>query len=104
MSMGTQSRYDIHVPARLAMIGLNDDEAKRLQAELDAIMVFLEPLERVDLPDVEPTIRPFSPGNAWREDVSEIKFTREEMIGNAPYQDGEYIKVPQVLADEGMMS
>ena len=103
--MGTKSRYDIKVPARLAMIGMNDDEAERLQVELDAIMEFLEPLTRVDLPGIEPTIRPFSPGNAWREDAPETRFTREAMLANAPYtEDDEYIKVPQVLADEGMMS
>lgn len=97
-------RFDIRHVAGLAMIGLNAEEEKKLQGELDAIMEFMEPLTRVDMPDVEPTIRPFSDGNAWREDDPQILFSREEMLANAPYtEDDEYIKVPQVLAEEGMM-
>lgn len=102
--METTSRYDIHRVAGLAMIGLSDDEAKKLQIELNAIMEFMEPLTRVDMPEVEPTIRPFSITNAWREDNPQILFSRDEMLANAPYtEDEEYIKVPQVLAEEGMM-
>lgn len=97
-------RFDIRHVARLAMIGLNAEEEKKLQVELDAIMEFMEPLTRVDMPEVEPTIRPFSDGNAWRGDDPQILFSREEMLANAPYtENDEYIKVPQVLAEEGMM-
>ncbi len=102
--MEITSRFDIRRVAGLAMIGLSDDEAKKLQVELDAIMEFMEPLTRVDMPEVEPTIRPFSDANAWREDEPKVLFTREAMLANAPSpEDDEYIKVPQVLAEEGMM-
>ena len=102
--MENARRFDIRRVAKLAMIGLSEEEEKKLQGELDAIMEFMEPLTRVDMPEVKPTIRPFSDGNAWREDDPQISFTREEMLANAPYtEDDEYIKVPQVLAEEGMM-
>ena len=83
--------------AKLARIGLSDDEASRMSVELGAIVGFVEQLQAVDVSDTLPTDQVTGLVDVWREDVVVPSMPREELLANAPAQKDGYIVVKRVL-------
>jgi len=83
--------------AKLARIGLSDEEAARLAVELGEIVGFVEQLQAVDITDVAPTDQVTGLVDVWREDVVKPGLSREELLANAPEQKDGYIVVKRVL-------
>lgn len=97
--MTTISIDDVRKLAVLSALSLTDDEARRLQTELQDILAFVEQLNEVDTTGVEPTYQVTGLENVWRDDkIIDYKLDREALLKNAPdHQDGQ-IKVKRVLA------
>jgi aspartyl-tRNA(Asn)/glutamyl-tRNA(Gln) amidotransferase subunit C len=83
--------------AMLAKIGLTDEEASSLSAELGQIVEFVEQLQKVDVEGVEPTDQVTGLVDVFRPDEVKPSMSREELLKNAPDQQDGYIKVKRVL-------
>jgi aspartyl-tRNA(Asn)/glutamyl-tRNA(Gln) amidotransferase subunit C len=79
--------------ARLARLGLDDDEKRRIGAELDVILEHISALQRADISDIPETAQVGNLVNVWREDVPAESLSQEQALANAPDTDGEYFKV-----------
>jgi len=79
--------------ALLARIGLDDDEKRRIGAELDLILEHISALQRADISDIPETAQVGNLVNVWREDVPAESLSQEQALANAPDTDGEYFKV-----------
>lgn len=89
---------DVRKLATLSALSLTDDEAKRLEGELQNILAFIEQLNEIDTTNVEPTYQVTGLENVWRDDeLIDYHLDREALLKNAPaHQDGQ-IKVKRVL-------
>jgi aspartyl-tRNA(Asn)/glutamyl-tRNA(Gln) amidotransferase subunit C len=79
--------------ALLARLGLDDDEKRRIGAELDLILEHISALQRADISDITETAQVGNLVNVWREDVPAESLSQKQALANAPDTDGEYFKV-----------
>jgi aspartyl-tRNA(Asn)/glutamyl-tRNA(Gln) amidotransferase subunit C len=79
--------------ALLARLGLDDDEKRRIGAELDLILEHISALQRADISDIPETAQVGNLVNVWREDVPAESLSQEQALANAPDTDGEYFRV-----------
>jgi aspartyl-tRNA(Asn)/glutamyl-tRNA(Gln) amidotransferase subunit C len=95
--------FDVGYVAELARIALDDKAKERFQADMDAIVSYIEQLSELDVEGIEPTAHAVPLSNVWREDATGDAFPRETLLENAPeLLDDELVKVPRVLPGEGM--
>jgi aspartyl-tRNA(Asn)/glutamyl-tRNA(Gln) amidotransferase subunit C len=83
--------------ARLARIGLREEEIAPMAAELEAIVGFVEQLQNVDVENVAPTDQVTGLVDVMRPDVVKPSLPRDKFLANAPAQENGYIKVKRVL-------
>lgn len=94
----TISIKDVRYIAGLAKIAVTDEEAIKLQGELDTILGYVRQLDSLDTVGVEPTYQVTGLTNVNREDtIIDYGVSQQALLQNAPHtQDGQ-IKVPKVL-------
>lgn len=98
-SVTTISLDDVKKLASLSALQVSDDEAVRLQSELENILKFVEQLNSIDTEGVEPTYQVTGLENVWRDDeIIDYGLSREALLKNAPSQQDGQIKVKRVLA------
>lgn len=88
---------EVHRLAKLARIGVSDEQAAHLATELAQIVGFVEQLQAVDISDTLPTDQVTGLVDVWREDVVKPSMDRKELLKNAPAQKDGYIVVKRVL-------
>ncbi len=77
---------------------MSDDEAAKLQAELDTILGYVQQLNQLDTTGVEPTYQVSGLTNVMRDDeIIDYGVTQEALLQNAPHAQAGQIKVPKVL-------
>ena len=86
----------LHV-AKLARLSLSDDEARQMQAQLDAILEYMEGLDELDVSDVPPTFHSIPMDAPLRQDVVERCSDRAETLAGAPQSESGGFAVPLVL-------
>ena len=80
----------LHV-AKLAQLGLSEDEVTRFSEQLSAILESVGKIAELDLTGIEPTSHPLDIVNAFGEDEPEPPLTLEEALANAPDpEDGSF--------------
>ena len=94
MSLGLDDVYRI---AELAHVGINEEAAKRMQAELNDIFKMIERIQAVDTEGVEPMMHPHDGVQRLREDKVVFGNNREENMKNAPEEFEGLFLVPQVI-------
>ena len=87
--------------AKLARIGLTDEEVAQMSVELGNILEFVQQLSAVDITDTLPTDQVTGLEDVWREDVVRPSMPREQLLANAPAQKKGYIVVKRVLEGGG---
>ena len=93
----TITRAEVAHVARLARLGLTDDEMDRLASELDHILDAMQALRELDTSAIPPTAQVIPLQNVMRDDVSRPSLPLEEVLLNAPAsRDGQFL-VPPVL-------
>jgi aspartyl-tRNA(Asn)/glutamyl-tRNA(Gln) amidotransferase subunit C len=93
----TITRAEVSHVARLARLGLTDDEMDRLASELDHILDAMQALRQLDTSAIPPTAQVIPLRNVMREDVARPSWPAEEVLQNAPaVRDGQFL-VPPVL-------
>jgi len=83
--------------ALLAHLGLTDDDVAKFQHQLSDILDYFEQLRAVDTEGVPPTAYPLDLHNVMRDDETEPCTDPEEVMKNAPRQEGGFFRVRAVL-------
>ena len=87
--------------AHLARIAVTDDEAEKMQGELNAILGFVEQLNEVDVEGVEAMTSTVSMELPMREDVTLDGPTGghqpDNVVANAPKTEDHFFVVPKVV-------
>ena len=94
MSLGLDDVYRI---AELAHVGINEEAAQRMQAELNDIFKMIARIQAVDTEGVEPMMHPHDGVQRLREDKVVFGNNREENMKNAPEEFEGLFLVPQVI-------
>ena len=93
------SRSDVEHVARLARLGLTDEEIERLVPQLSRILEAVGKLSEVDTSAVGPTAQVIALENVMREDVARPSMDREAALAEAPRREGGLLRVPVVLEE-----
>jgi len=90
---------DVEHVARLARLALSEAEKARMQAELSAILSYIDKLKELDVEGVEPTSHAVPLVDVMREDEVQPCLPREAMMANAPDRAREFFRVPRIIED-----
>lgn len=93
-------RDQVRKVALLARLQLTAEEEDQFTTQLGSILDYFEQLSELDVTDVKPTTRAIDVSNVTRSDELQPYSDREAILNNAPDQEGEFFKVPQILSTE----
>jgi aspartyl-tRNA(Asn)/glutamyl-tRNA(Gln) amidotransferase subunit C len=83
--------------ARLARLGLTDDELARATVQLGDIVDHFADIDGLDLDGVAPMTQPFPLTNVLRDDVVTPSLDRDEVLAAAPEVEDGRFKVPPII-------
>ncbi len=83
--------------ARLARLELTPAEEQSLEADLSAILSYVDKLNELDTAAVEPTTQVGEAGTSMRDDEVTNQPAPEEMLANSPDRQGHLFKVPKII-------
>ncbi|NJK42161.1 MAG: Asp-tRNA(Asn)/Glu-tRNA(Gln) amidotransferase subunit GatC [Acaryochloridaceae cyanobacterium SU_2_1] len=92
-------REDVMKVAHLARLQLTEAETTQLTTQLGNILDYFEQLSELDVAAVEPTTRAIDVSNVTRTDSLEPCHELEEIFACAPEQEGDFFKVPKIMAE-----
>jgi aspartyl-tRNA(Asn)/glutamyl-tRNA(Gln) amidotransferase subunit C len=91
------SREQVEHVARLARLGLSDEEKARLEQELSQILEAMRAIDRVDTSEIPPTAQVIPLHTVMRDDAVRPSLPVADVLKNAPRREGDFLKVPPVL-------
>jgi len=91
------SRSEVAHVARLARLALDEAELDALTGDMDAILAYVDQLNRLDTTGIVPTAHAVPMANAFRPDEVRPSFTPEQALANAPQPDPAGFRVPRVI-------
>ena len=83
--------------ARLARVGLSEDDLALFQDQLSQILDYFQRLQEVDTENVPPTAHTLAMHNVMRDDEPRPSFDKEEVLANAPQREEDLFRVRAVL-------
>jgi len=83
--------------AHLARIAVSEAEVPHLQAELNAILAFVEQLSEVNIDGVEPMTSVTPMEMKKRQDIVNDGEIADDIVRNAPATEGHFFLVPKVV-------
>lgn len=83
--------------ARLARIAVTDEEAVKMEGELNTILGFVEQLNEVDVSGVEPMTSVMPMDMKKRPDIVTDGGKSADIVANAPATEENYFLVPKVV-------
>jgi len=83
--------------ARLARIAVSEAEAESFRTDLNAILGFVEQLNKVDVSGVEPMTSVLPMALPKRADIVDDGFIAGKVVGNAPERHDDFFVVPKVV-------
>lgn len=89
----------LHV-AKLARLGLSDEEVETMAGELSGILEHVDRIAALDLEDVEPTSHVVELENVLRPDVPHRSLDPDVALAGAPDPDDGAFRVPSPQAEE----
>ena len=90
---------DVRKVAKLARLDLPEDTIATYTGQLERILDYVDQLQAVDTEGVQPTTRAVEVVNATREDTVMDTNVRQELLDQAPQREGDFFRVPKILAD-----
>lgn len=91
------SRDDVLHIARLARVGVTDDDVERFREQLSNILENFEALQQVDTTNVPPTAQSISLQNVMKDDAEAPSLPANQVLANAPNKEGEFFRIKAVL-------
>lgn len=92
-------RSQVEHIAKLARIGLTDDEIELFGRQLSDILEQFDVLSELDTEGVEPTGHAGGLAAVMREDEADESLPPEDVLSNAPRREGEFFRVQAVLEE-----
>jgi aspartyl-tRNA(Asn)/glutamyl-tRNA(Gln) amidotransferase subunit C len=86
--------------AHLARLNITPEEEKQLTTQLSSILEYVEQLSELDTENVPPTTRAIDTSNITRRDELDPFPSKEDLLGQAPAQEGDYFRVPQIMSTD----
>jgi aspartyl-tRNA(Asn)/glutamyl-tRNA(Gln) amidotransferase subunit C len=86
--------------AKLARLGLSEDDIETFGSQLSVILENIKILEEADVSQVSPTAHASRLANIMRADISRPSYPPEVLLANAPDQEEDSLKVNAVLEGE----
>lgn len=83
--------------ARLARVGLSQDDVTRFQDQLSQILDYFQRLQEVDTENIPPTAHTLAMHNVMRDDEPHPSFDRQDILANAPKREEDFFRVSAVL-------
>jgi aspartyl-tRNA(Asn)/glutamyl-tRNA(Gln) amidotransferase subunit C len=94
------SREQVQHIARLARVGLSEEDVDRFSEQLSEILDYFERLRQVDTDGIPPTAHTLPLHNVMREDGEPVPpLDTEAVLGNAPVREGDYFRVKVILEE-----
>ena len=96
-------RQEVQHMAILARIGLTEQELESFRGQLSQILEQFQILAEVDTSGVSPTghaAGASGEAGVMRDDVAQESSSFEDILSNAPRQEGEFFRVKAVLEEE----
>ncbi len=98
--MSTLSRDEVAKLAALARIEMTEEELVNLSSQFGMILDAVARVQEVNLEGVKATSHPQPIENIARPDVVEPSLTPAEALSEAPAQEDQRFRVPQILGEE----
>ena len=93
-------RQQVQKIAHLARLEITSSEEEAFAPQLNSILEYFEQLSELDTEDVPPTTRAIKLSNITRSDRSETYGDRESLLKEAPEQEGDFFRVPQIMSND----
>ena len=90
---------DVRKVAKLARLDLPEDTINTYTGQLERILDYVDHLQAVDTTGVPPTTRAVEVVNVTRDDAVVATDVREELLDEAPLREGDFFRVPKILAE-----
>ncbi len=97
--MSRISSDDVRKVAQLARLDLPEAKIATYTGQLERILDYVAQLEKVDTEGVPPTTRAVEVVNVTRDDRVVPTPVRDELLDLAPQREGDFFRVPKILAD-----
>ncbi|GDX75101.1 aspartyl/glutamyl-tRNA(Asn/Gln) amidotransferase subunit C [Cyanobium sp.] len=97
--MSRISADDVRKVAHLARLDLAEATIATYTSQLERILEYVAHLEQVDTEGIPPTTRAVEVVNVTRDDTVNPTPVREELLNLAPEREGDFLRVPKILAD-----
>jgi aspartyl-tRNA(Asn)/glutamyl-tRNA(Gln) amidotransferase subunit C len=97
--MGRITPDDVRKVAKLARLDLEEAKITTYANQLERILDYVSHLESIDTEGVPPTTRAVEVVNVTRPDAVEATEVREELLNLAPQREGDFFRVPRILAE-----
>jgi len=93
------SKSDVQKLADLSRLALTEEEVVKMQGEIDAVIAYIDVLQKVELPDVPEGTVYFDEVNVLREDGEPIPAGTfsDRLLAQAPRTEGKFLKVKKIL-------
>jgi len=88
---------DVEHVAKLARLGLMEDEKKRFTQQLSRILDYAETINKLDTKNVSPTSHAIPMKNIFREDKVVPCENLKDIVANAPKEDNNMFSVPRIM-------
>ena len=97
--MSNISADDVRKVAKLARLDLPEEKIATYTGQLERILDYVDQLQAVDTDGVPATARAVEVVNVTREDTVVPTDVREQLLDEAPLREGDFFRVPKILAD-----
>ena len=97
--MSRISADDVRKVAKLARLDLPEERIATYTGQLESILDYVSQLAEIETEGVPETTRAVEVTNVTREDGVTPTPVREEILNQAPLREGDFFRVPKILAD-----
>ncbi|MPL65634.1 Aspartyl/glutamyl-tRNA(Asn/Gln) amidotransferase subunit C [bioreactor metagenome] len=91
------TRKDVESVALLSRLEIPEGDIETVTKQLDAILEYVDVLNKIDTSHVHPTAHVLALKNVMRADEVRPSLPREAALSNAPEQEDGYFKVPKIV-------
>lgn len=88
---------EVRYIAALARLRFSEAEERRLAAQMNEMLDYVDKLNELDTTGVPPMSHVLDLYNVFREDAPRQRISREDALRSAPDADGDYFRVPKVI-------
>ena len=91
------TRQDVENVALLSRLEMTAEELEAYSSQLNAILEYVDVLNKLDTTGIEPTAHVLQLKNVMRPDEVKPSLPQELALSNAPEAEDGYFKVPKVM-------